>query len=193
MNLLTDPHSLVPTGRAAIRPVRSVVDVGCGVHPATWLHAERHYCVEPHPEYGDTLEREYGAKRTMTLLRCTWRDALLTLANSVVDTVLALDVIEHMTREDGLRFIAEAQALARQQVVVFTPWGAYPQDYDDPTRLDFDGYHGLTWQTHKSAWTPDEFAGWSIIACREFHRHDGNGNEMVTPIGAFWAIWERVK
>jgi len=190
VNLIIDTRQLVPTGRAHVRPAHSVVDVGCGVHPSTWLHAERRYLIEPHPEYGDHLERIYGYTQLYTLLRCTWNDALLTLRHAAVDTVLAIDVIEHMTRDDGLHFIETAQALARQQVVIFTPWGDYPQDYDDPARLDFDGYHGLTWQSHRSAWTPDDFAGWTIIACEAYHRHDGNGNELATPIGAFWAIWE---
>lgn len=61
------------------------------------------------------------------------------------DCVIALDVIEHLTKEDGLRLLDAMESIARRRVVIFTPNGFLPQpaEADNPHQL------------HVSGWTPD--------------------------------------
>jgi len=67
-----------------------------------------------------------------------------------VDTVFALDVIEHLLRADGERLLQEVARVAYRQIVVFTPLGFMPQSYDNRrNRIAGDG-RGY-WQTHRSA------------------------------------------
>ena len=187
MYLVDDPKELIPEGRKLIKYSASVVDVGCGYRPQEWLKANIHVCVEPHPEYFKLLKKNYGNDPRFMLWGASW-DVLKGTVSDYCGLVIAVDFIEHLTRTEGLAFIRLAERLATQQVALFTPWGPYPQNYDDPDKLDLKGIPGLHWQTHKSAWMPEDFPGWDIVACKEYHQHDGNGNELDKPIGAFWAV-----
>jgi len=79
------------------------------------------------------------------------------------DCVLALDLIEHLEKEDGLRLLAAMERVARRKVIVFTPNGFVPQGaYDDNP-----------YQAHRSGWDPDEMRsrgyrlwgvnGWKVL------------------------------
>lgn len=71
------------------------------------------------------------------------------------DCVLALDLIEHLTREDGLKLLDSMEKIAKKKIVVFTPNGFLPQGAVD----------GNPWQEHKSGWTVKEMKerGYKII------------------------------
>ena len=102
--------------------------------------------------------------------------------------MFALDFIEHLTKGEGFDFLAQAERVARRQVVLFTPLGYFPQSYEDADEMDGWRMHGGYWQTHRSGWTPDDFpAGWDIIACREYHTKDRHG-QLDAPAGCLWAI-----
>lgn len=169
-----DTHHLPLFKRAAARVERTEVllDVGAGIRPQQMVYCKQHVCVEPHGEYADLLEQKgYAVLRTtavQALLR--WRGQL--------DTIIALDVIEHMARAEGERFRDLAQQRARQQVVVFTPLGFMKQECDDAP-VDPWGMQGQLWQTHRSGWTPADFPGWECFEDKNFN--DG--------AGAFFAIW----
>jgi SAM-dependent methyltransferase len=65
------------------------------------------------------------------------------------DCVVALDVIEHLDREDGLRLLASMESIAQRKVIVFTPNGFLPQP---PAP---DNPH----QEHVSGWSVEDFEG----------------------------------
>jgi SAM-dependent methyltransferase len=78
------------------------------------------------------------------------------------DAVLCLDVIEHLSRDDGFRSLGEFAGLAKKKIVVFTPWGFQPQESDNP------------WMTHKSGWEPEDFEreGYEVTVWEGFHGQD---------------------
>jgi hypothetical protein len=158
-----------------VRPCGTLLDIGCGIRPQNLVTCERHTCVEPHFEYADALEQNGFA-----VIRSEANDAIKEGAERF-DTIVALDVIEHMTREDGERFIELAKGNAKQQVVIFTPLGFMPQDGGDAT--DPWGMQGQEWQQHRSGWTPYDFIGWKIVTDPAFHHRNG-----VT-YGAFFAVY----
>ena len=62
------------------------------------------------------------------------------------DCVVALDLIEHLTKKDGVRLIKKMEKISRKKVIIFTPNIFYSQE-------DSKNQH----QEHKSVWNVKEF------------------------------------
>lgn len=77
------------------------------------------------------------------------------------DCVVALDVIEHFEKEDGLRLLDAMERIARKKVVLFTPNGfvAQPPTPDNPHQL------------HRSGWTASEMRarGYEVVGIGGWH------------------------
>ena len=97
------------------------------------------------------------------------------------DCVLASDVIEHLTREDGERLIGIMERLARRKVVVFTPNGFLPQR----------AYEGNPHQEHLSGWTAAEMRArrYRVTGVRGWKPLRG---ELAKPVWRPHPVWARV-
>jgi len=179
--------SLFERAAALVKPVSSVMDIGCGLRPQTLIHSPSVLvCVEVHDEYIAELRRRFAGTTTV-ILQGQVPGCLAVLPDRCIDTVVMLDFIEHLERDDGLRALQECERLARRQVVVFTPLGFMPQDESGET--DGWGLHGTHWQTHRSGWTPADFdERWHVVACRDYHQINGKGEPLPEPFGALWAV-----
>jgi hypothetical protein len=165
-----------------------VLDVGSGIKPQTLIWPKLHICVEVDDEYVRCLRERLAGSPRYLVIQSTWESALRVMPSKSVDTVVALDFIEHLSKEHGCAFIAEAERVARKQVVLFTPLGYFPQTYEDVAAEDWWGMHGGRWQTHRSGWFPADFSeDWEILACRDYHTVDQYG-PLAEPIGCMWAI-----
>jgi hypothetical protein len=176
MGLITYDYTKWPLFMATQAKVKHggvVVDVGAGIRPQTIIAADKTIFIEPHGEYADALEA--GG---LDVIRETAEKGILSLP--LVDTIVALDVIEHMEKSDGLRFIEAAKSKSNQ-IVIFTPLGFMPQH--GGTDKDPWGMQGQHWQAHRSGWLPSEFEGWWTIADHNFHKRPR--------FGAFFAVWWR--
>lgn len=186
------PHSVdrdafFPAATARLHRAHTLLDIGPGIRPQTLgTDPVIHICAEPCVEYAERLISEHPA---LVVLNCTWADALELLPPASVDTVLLMDVIEHLEKAEGQRLLDATVRLARGQVVVMTPYGFMPQGDDEDT--DAWGLGGTDWQVHRSGWLPEEFPGWEIVECRDFHTHDAYGRELDEPFGAFFAILDK--
>ena len=71
------------------------------------------------------------------------------------DAVNALHIIEHLEKEEGVKFMAELERIARRKVIIATPVGFLKQG----------GYDNNDLQEHKSGWEPEEFEkmGYRVI------------------------------
>jgi len=56
--------------------------------------------------------------------------------------VIALDVLEHLSKEEGYELLKKMERWARKKVIIFTPNGYVYQD----------GYDNNPFQEHKSGW-----------------------------------------
>jgi hypothetical protein len=178
-----------PVVRARIENVDIVLDIGAGICPQQFCHPKIHICVDPHLPYLQRLQQQVSGDSRFLLLHTTWDLAMRVLPDKSVDSVFALDVIEHLDKSDGLTFLAEAERVARRQVVIFTPLGFYPQFYPDPTQPDRWGMHGGQWQEHHSGWEPGDFGPeWELICCERFHFIDQHEQPLEQPFGALWAF-----
>lgn len=172
-----------------IIPTNIVLDVGAGIQPQTFFIPTVHIIIEPYIPYIDNLMNRQNEIPRKVFLNGTWDKTMTFLPDRSVDTVFALDVIEHFEKEDGLKFIKEAERVAKKQIAIFTPFGLYPQFYEPGNEMDRWGMGGGYWQSHRSGWEPKDFGDdWEFLVCKDFHFTDQYGEVLDQPFGAFWAI-----
>ena len=63
------------------------------------------------------------------------------------DCVLGLEILEHLTKEEGYKLIKKMESVAKRKCIISTPNGFLPQEKHDLNKL----------QIHKSGWTVDDF------------------------------------
>jgi predicted TPR repeat methyltransferase len=81
------------------------------------------------------------------------------------DCVIAMDLIEHLEKKDGLKLIKKMEKIAKKKVIIFTPNGFLPQGK----------YDNNPWQIHKSGWTSKEMEnkGYKVIGINGWKRLRG--------------------
>jgi SAM-dependent methyltransferase len=136
----------------------SVLDLGCG--QSSWPKV----CSVPYSVGVDIFEpslKESKRQRVHTeYLRADVRE--LQFKERVFDAVVALEVIEHLTKEEGRKLVSNMERWARKKVIVSTPKGYVPRN---PTDNSF--------QRHMSGWDIAELkqlgfkvkgaCGWSAL------------------------------
>lgn len=180
-------EALEAVGRK-VEDVEVVLDLGPGICPQPFVKKPYvHICVEAHRPYLERLKREVGDDPKYVLINAPWDQVIGMFPDKSVDTVFALDFIEHLEKEDGLRMLREAERVARRQVVVYTPHGFFPQAHND--EHDRWGMDGGYWQTHRSGWDVEDFGDqWEFTICPDYITLDEHNQEMDEPMGAIWAV-----
>lgn len=136
---------------------KTVLDCGCGRGRWGYLLNKRRFVV-----VGFDITRKYllEAKKLRRYLMLIKADASkpLPFNDNSFDTVLAVEVIEHLTKEKGYLFIEEIKRVAKKLVVLTTPEGFF--------KLNGDGNEA---ETHKSGWAMQEFEenGFKCIRIRK--------------------------
>jgi SAM-dependent methyltransferase len=127
----------------ALRGCTRCLDIGCGSgSPASLIGVEYLVGVDGH---APSLEE---AKRNNTHHEFHCADVRTIGAIFPArgfDACIALDLIEHLTKEDGLRLLKDMETIASRRVIVFTPNGFMPQQSRDGDL-----------QEHLSGWDPQE-------------------------------------
>lgn len=174
---------------ALIEPTEVVLDVGCGLRPQVFFEPRLRLCCEPYEEYVRVLRQWYGDRGHVLVVQATGNQFLPLLPDKSVDSVFMLDLIEHLPKEAGLELKRHAERVARRQVIIFTPLGFMPQEYEHDNDKDGWGFSGAKWQRHLSGWDTADFdESWELLICKDFHHVNGNGAPVDPPYGAFWAI-----
>jgi hypothetical protein len=185
-----NPDGLRAALRQAVAPVDVLLDVGPGIMPQGLFAPRIHICCEPFPPYlGRLQERTKSVKYRFIYLRMDWQQVVDSLPPESVDSVILVDVIEHLDKAVALSLLERTLRLARRQVLISTPLGFCPQHYE-AGQLDAWGMNGATWQEHRSGWDLSDFdERWTILACRQYHHVNGKGEKLDPPVGMFWAIY----
>ena len=172
-----------------VQDVEVVLDLGPGICPQPFVRPYVHICLEAHRPYLERLKKESAADPKYVFLNAPWDQAIGMLPDKSVDTVFALDFIEHLEKEDGFRMLREAERVARCQIVVYTPLGFFPQSYDDPAKPDRWGMDGGYWQTHRSGWNLEDFGElWDFVISPDYLLLNEDNEPMEKPMAAFWAF-----
>ena len=121
----------------------TVLDLGCGYKsPIQYCNVPFSVGVDLHDPYLK-IAKEKGIHSEYIKA-----DILeLELAPKSFDAVIALGVIEHMTKEDGYKLITKMETLGSKKIIIITSNGYLFQD----------GYDGNPLQEHKSGWSTEEF------------------------------------
>lgn len=119
-----------------------VLDIGCG------YNSPIQYCNVPFSVGVDVFEPylQESKKRGIHTQHIKGDIARIEFKANSFDAVLALDVLEHFSKEEGWKLIKKMQRWAKSKVIVFTPNGFVEQDR----------YDNNPWQTHKSGWSLNE-------------------------------------
>lgn len=180
--------------RAALSGCDSALDIGCG--PTLTLRQ----LGLPHIAGIEGFEPSYQeAKRRNSHDRLVLGDIRQLdgyFHAGEFDACIALDVIEHLSKEDGLKLMVNMEKIARKRVIFFTPSGFLPQGHSDSKDL----------QVHLSGWEPSEMErlGYRVIGLLgpkglrgEYHALKGRPRTfwaLVSLLGHFlWTRWHPEK
>jgi hypothetical protein len=183
---------LTLTATQQMLAAETLVDIGCGIVPQNYITPEVHICCEPYEEYVNLLKEKLSKiqypDRSYILLNMGWQEVIRYFPKKSVDTVMLIDVIEHLEKEDGLLLLKATEKIARKQIIAFTPLGYMPQYHANGK--DAWGLSGADWQEHRSGWIPEDFIGnnWQFFISKDFHTEDNLLRPLDEPFGAFWAI-----
>ncbi|OGF32079.1 hypothetical protein A3H09_03100 [Candidatus Falkowbacteria bacterium RIFCSPLOWO2_12_FULL_45_13] len=124
----------------------TVVDLGCGRNsPIKAFSSQLIYSlgIDSHPA---SIADSWQAKIHNAYLAADLFDACRKMADNSFAGALALDVIEHLEKNDGRRLIGEMIRIAKKKVIIYTPNGFLKQDRlpDNPA------------QEHLSGWSAEE-------------------------------------
>lgn len=94
------------------------------------------------------------------------------------DAVVALDVVEHFEKKEGLSLIKQMENIAKKKVIILTPYGFTKQH----------PYDGNPYQVHKSGWFIEDFKkrGYNVYGMRGIRFIRG---EYATIRFNPWFLW----
>lgn len=139
--------------------VKSVLDVGCGSWSPLSNVKKSFYSVgiDIHKPSIEEIKKkkihdEYKVEDVLKLNKF--------FKPKSFDAVIALDVIEHFKKEEGLSLIKQMEKIAKKKVIILTPYGFTKQHPVD----------GNPFQEHKSGWNIEDFKkrGYKVYGMRGF-------------------------
>ncbi|QQS36046.1 MAG: methyltransferase domain-containing protein [Ignavibacteriales bacterium] len=138
----------------AVGDCKTLLDVGCGNNSPVGSLSNKPYCVGV-DAFTPSLEKSRALKIHNEYRQIDVLDIEKEFKPGSFECVLANDLIEHLTKEDGSKLIEMMESIATKRVLIFTPNGFVPQrEYDNNP-----------WQVHKSGWTVEEMKarGYKVI------------------------------
>jgi SAM-dependent methyltransferase len=164
--------------RQALIGCESVLDVGCGVSGK--LRQLGISNTTGFEGYQPDFEEAQRQKTHDHFVQGDARNLLQYFQPKQFDACIAMDVIEHFTKEDGMKLMQDMEKLARKKVILFTPKGFLPQHHFADADL----------QMHLSGWEPAEMTGYGyeVIGQLGPKKLRGEGHALKNRPAFFWAI-----
>ncbi len=129
--------------RKELKDCRTCLDIGCGIiSPVRHLGFDLIAGVDGHKPSLDEAKKN---RTHNEFYLSSVQEIGKHFAAGQFDCCIALDLIEHLTKDDGLKLIHDMERIASQKIVLFTPNGFMPQQSNDGDL-----------QEHLSGWTVDE-------------------------------------
>lgn len=126
---------------------KTVLDVACGLSlKSQYLPNAQILGVDIHEPY----LRAIDFKGKFMIAKCNVRFLDCMFLPESFDLVYALDIIEHLTKQESKELIRMCKSICRQAVVIETPNGYIPQD------MDIQGFGADHLQTHRCGWSVKE-------------------------------------
>lgn len=144
--------------RAVGDSCKSLLDVGCGHNSPVQYLKNRPLHLVGVEAFLPAIEQSCAKGIHDVYHHSSILDILKTFGPESYESVLASDVIEHLTREDALNLIFQMEKVAQKKIIIFTPNGFLPQGEE----------FGNPLQKHLSGWSPRVMRslGYSIIGIK---------------------------
>lgn len=127
----------------------TILDVACGLSlRSQYIPASVRVGVDIYAEYFKHIQSTVP----YSVVKYDVRKLSEIFVDKSFDLVIALDIVEHLEKEEGLELIKQCEKIARKAVIIETPLGYVPQN------IDILGHGGHQWQTHRSAWLLKDFS-----------------------------------
>lgn len=168
---------LVRELRTELRECQTVLDVGCGnASPLRFLTGGHLTGVDG---YAPALEQARTSGTHDDYVLADVKRLSEHFSPQQFDACVALDVIEHLSKEDGWRMAQAMETLARKRVIIFTPNGFIPQHS-----------HEGDLQEHLSGWTADEMRqrGYRVLGMYGPSSLRGEYHHIKYRPAAFWVV-----
>lgn len=136
-----------------VGPVKTMLDIGCGIRPAqVWMDCPKigYVGIDAYPKYIEAVARVPTAMGMTFEHWVLLQDVPLEFEDGEFEVVVLSDVLEHLDKPVGDYTLREAWRVTKRGLVVCSPVGWQPQE------VDLWGMGGEHWQTHRSAWTPED-------------------------------------
>ena len=156
-----------------------VLDVGCGRSSVLGSFRDEIPVRVGVDIFAPAIEETLREKTHTQAHQLNVLDIAETFAENSFDAVIANDLLEHLSREDGLRLIAMMQRIARHKVLIFTPNGFVPQgEYDDNPH-----------QKHLSGWTSQQLEdlGFDVVGLGGWKVLHGEGGQIRWKPRRLWS------
>ena len=153
----------------------SVLDLGCG------YGSPLHHCAVPF-SVGVELFEPYLQESRKKAIHSQYIKAdirKLELKARSFDAVIAVDVLEHLTKQEGAELLDRMEEWARKKVIVFTPNGFLHQGCCDGDPL----------QQHRSGWRVEELreAGYKVYGINGWKKLRGHRTSIKYRPAFLWA------
>jgi cyclopropane fatty-acyl-phospholipid synthase-like methyltransferase len=157
----------------------SVLDIGCGSNSPIKYIKNRPYCVGV-DGFKPSISRSKKQKIHNKYIQLDINKIDQVFDENSYDCVIALDLIEHFTKDEGTRLLKIMEKIARKKVIIFTPNGFVPQGE----------FENNPWQVHKSGWTPNEMKskGYLVTGIAGIKALRNNLSEIKYRPHFFWRI-----
>jgi len=137
----------------AVGTCKSLLDVGCGSSSPIKSFSNKIYSAGV-----DAFKPSIDKSKKLRIHNKYYQMSVLNINKfkpGSFDCVLASDLIEHLSKEEGIKLILLMEKIAKEKVIIFTPNGFLPQgEYDKNPH-----------QVYKSGWTASEMKnrGYKVI------------------------------
>lgn len=162
----------------ALAGCRSVLDVGCGRTSLIRLSGfDRTVGLEGYEPDAEAARRN-GTHDEIVVGDARALEQLFGPAK--FDACIALDVIEHLSKEDGLKMMRSMEAVSARKTLFVTPSGFLPQGHTEAGDL----------QAHLSGWEPDEMRrlGYRVVGLLGPKSLRGEYHSLKRRPKFFWGI-----
>ncbi|MEK7504479.1 MAG: class I SAM-dependent methyltransferase [Patescibacteria group bacterium] len=128
-----------------LKDCKTILDVGCGNNSPIGLLEEKYNTIGV-DAYKPSIEESKKQKIHNAYILGDIKKLNSLVKKKSFDAVVALDVIEHLEKNDGYKLLDNMERTARKKVILVTPNGFIPQ-YNKDNKL----------QAHLSGWTVEDF------------------------------------